>query len=922
MVLVCAVPASAQAPSAWGQLPLPGGALAAREEFQLGDPDGRLDSAVLLDFVRRYANTDLRTAGERFEKHLIAVQAAPATPALTSTLPLPLPEFWQAEFGSTDVPLLSRILRSRTALLTYHGLMGLDAATLAQLSLRPVVLRGLLADDGSSAALAAFGQSLRIGSDGVVTPGGEGDRAVWQHLVGVSPADVDGFVAALLQRDAGRLAWFYDTVSSLPDAKRQFVLAADRPADERPAAALAVYQHFAAVDSNSWRISTRPFYRPTFDGAAALLTLNVSEGRVGPDWWPALFDEIAVQTHWSASGAAAAPDRAADARWFFDWLFAEPAEARQRFVAVRFAQRLFASTSREHAAHVRAALGGVLEMPLLMLSLERMGVRDPETLGAMAIAARTATHAGGAGRVIPALARWQAAIGLLEQIQRRAEIPEAGLTALVRSLATAAPTDPDATDGAVAAWLHDHLLPALVPADTASALLEEIFLRAATTPRATRAPSFTWEGLAYAIDGPAVALKSATTIRRSRATPQLQDVVELLRVRRAIVDTPSTAPAAATRQLVVRLERLAPVIALLDHRDDRRVRDFARLVQTIGGTTGPRIQQHLPVVTAALDALTEGVVPSLLYALAVSPTSEPVLYPEAWTRHGLEPPGLQPVSTSRPWREMAWQLPTDYGFGGGTRLIGAYLAVDVALADSQLARIQSDALPVPGVIDDPTRRGLVEPLVLAGLRAPHGVSPSHVANLATGRKLIETWATAPPELGTLLRTLREASVDAWRANLIAWDMAGARPAALQTLTISELAWLGATTAGRPEEDEPVRSGSSRLVDGCLCLATAVRITHEQLRGRRFGVQALRPHDLPLRLAELVTSIHLDVALVPALLPMALQDWLDRSRPAWSDDWEAFTPWPRRLTVDRVEQYLLHLVSTGVFSPPAIEESTR
>jgi hypothetical protein len=100
------------------------------------------------------------------------------------------------------------------------------------------------------------------------------------------------------------------------------------------------------------------------------------------------------------------------------------------------------------------------------------------------------------------------------------------------------------------------------------------------------------------------------------------------------------------------------------------------------------------------------------------------------------------------------------------------------------------------------------------------------------------------------------------------------------------------------------------------------VTHEQLRGRRLGIQALRPHDIVLRLAELVTSLELDIALVPAMLPMALQDWLDRSRPAWSDDWEAYTLWPHALTPERVEEYLLHLVSAGVFSPPATEESPR
>jgi hypothetical protein len=926
VVLACATPALAQAPPVWGDLPLPGGSTAAREALLLGDPDGRLESTILLDFVRRYANSDLRTAADRFERHLLAVQkAAPtdAQPPRASVLPLPLPGFWQDTFGAADTPLIVAMLRSRSALLTYHGLMALDATTLERLSARPAVLRGFLTSGVSSAAFATFGQSLRVNADGVVTPGGESDRSVWQHLVGQSPTDVEPFIAALFQRDDGRLAWFYETVSGLPDATRRFVLAADRPVAERLSAVEAVYRRFAAADP-TWQIDARPFHRPAFDGALALMVLEPRDGRIGPDWWPAVFDDVTRHVDWSAPrppGTATAPDRPTDATWLFDWVFAVPEQARARFTAVRFAQRVFGSAPRDTAPHLHAALGGVLEMPVLMLSIERMGVRDPDTMSAIARAARAATHAGGEGRVLPVLARWQAALGLLEQVQRRVALPEARISALVRTLAAIAPIDTDAASGSVAAWLHDHLLPALGVENAASPELEDAFLRAATTPRLPARPSFTWEGLPYVIDAPAAAQKSATTIRRAITAPRLQELVELHRVRLAIERGGASLGPAAARELVVRLERLAPLVALIDHREDRRIRDFARVIETVGGTTGAQLTRQVPAISAALDAVTDAVVPSLLYALAISPTAEPILYPEAWTRHSLQQPGGLPVSASRQWRDVAWQFPTDYGFGGGTRLVGAYLAVDVALADSQLVRVMSGALPVPGVVEDAMRRGLVEPVVLADPQAPHGIPPRQLADLAAGRQLIATWTTDRPADDVIAASLRAASVDAWRANVIAWEVASSRPAALRSLTITELAWLGSTTT-KHDDDAMGWSGSARLVDGCLCRLQARRVTHEQMRGRRLGVQALRPHDITLRLAELVASIDLDIALVPAMLPIALQDWLDRSRPAWSDDWEAFTSWPHALTAERVEEYLLHLVSAGVFSPPATEESPR
>ncbi len=925
-VVVCAAmawlcvarPALAQPATTWGELPLPGGVAAARDVLVLGDAEGRLDSSLLVDVVRRYANTDLRAAADRFERHLATVTSQdPVSP-----LPLPLPAFWQATLGRGNTPLLVSMLRSRGAMLTYHGLMSLDAGTLADFAGRPALLRDIVNNGTASAAFAAFAAGLRIGDEGVVTPGGADDRALWQSLAGADPADADAFVRALLTRDGGRLAWFYDTVAHLPTATQRFVLMSQLPAGDRAQAVTAIYSRFAAVEP-TWRIDTRPFHRPPFDGALALLILDArDDGTIGPSWWPATFDAVTRQADWSTAPPTSTDvtDRPADARWMFEWVFANPDAARLRFAALRFAQRQLAGAPREAALDVIAALGGVLEMPSLMFTLERIGVHDPAIFGEAARAARRVTYSGSEARVRPALARWQIGLGLLEQIQRRAQLPESRIDALVRAWIAVAPIDADSTTGAVAGWFHDHLLPALVSGNVSGAALEEAFLEAATTPRGGRRHVFTWEGLAYAVDDAGASYQTALAIRRARTGPQLHHVVEL----REVLTEASAAresPPAATRAIVVRLERLASAIAQIDHRDDRRVRDFARMIQSIGGTTGGRLTENLPVVGAALDALTESVLSSLIYALAVAPTTESILYPDAWTRHSLEQPRGVPAGSNRGWRDLAWQFPLDYGLGGGTRLIGAYLGVDVALAGSQLVRVPSETLPVPGAIDDPTRRGLVEQLVVADRRAPAGLPPTLAGDIAAGRGLVDAWIDTPPDEGALRAALRHARIDGWRINTMAWDVSRGHRESLRQLSVTELATLGMNEQLHP--GLPTQwSGSSRLVDGCLCLLGARAVTNDQMRGRRLGVQALRPLDVSVRLAELLAALDLDAALVPTLLPMALQDWLDHSRPAWLDDWDAFAAWPRSLTLERVEAYLLHLVSTGIFSPPSPGEMPR
>lgn len=898
-------------PALWGELRLPGGADAAREVLVLGDSDGRLDATLLVDFVRRFANTDLRTAADRFEQHIASSSAG-----VSSLLPLPLPAFWQSMFGTDNAAQLRGLLRSRNALLVYHGLMSLDPDTLRSFETRQVLLRDLADNNTASAAFAAFASGLRLDNDSVLTPGDADDQFTWQTLVGASPNTPDPFLRALFTRDNGRLAWFYDTVAALPDDARTFVLMSHLPPAERAPAVADVYARFGSVESG-WRIDTRPFHRPPFDGALALLALEPREdGTVGPAWWPAVFDRLMRQSDWSALPAdATQPDRPADARWVFNWLFGNADDGRQRFAMLRFAQRRLADVPPEDASHVAAILGGVRDLPMLMFTLERLGVRDPALLADAARTARRVTYSGNETRVRPMFGRWQIALGLLEQVQRRAHLPADRVEALVREWIATAPSNADAATATTAAWLVDHLLPALADSRQSGESIEDTFLRAATTSSRDGRLVFTWEGLDYAVDDGGAAYRSAATIRRARPGPRLDDIVELHDVFGGV--KAATTPR-ALRALSPRVAELARAVQRIDRPGDRRIRDLVHTAVQMGIDAG-RAEDHISAIGGALDVMTETVVASLLYALAVSPSSEPVLYPDAWSRHALEQPRGVPGGARRAWREVAWQFPTDYGLGGGTRLTGAYLGVDIALADAQLTRVASETLPVPGAIDDPIRRGLVEQLVLASDRIPAELPATIAADIASARQMVESWIASPPADDVMRRALRAARLDEWRVNAILWNVSRGRSEVLRLLTMSDFAALGMSRNGG---DIPMLpwAGSSRLVDGCHCQNVMRGLSADGLRGRRIGIQTFRINDAAVRLAEVLQTLGLDGRLVPALLPMAFQDWLDHSRPAWLDDWDAYALWPRSLDVERVEAYLLHLVSTGVFSPPAPEES--
>lgn len=912
----------AQPPELWGTLELRGEAAAIRRAAQLGDASGRPTSTVLLDFVRRYANTDMRAAADRLEQFLTESGEAPEA-APQTRVPLPLPEFWRQHVFSGSLPPIAALLRNRGALLTYHGFMALDDETLSDMAGRPRLLQAIVDSDTASAALATFGPSLRLSAGALEMPGGESAVSIWEHLVGHPAGAVDSFVMALFETDRGRLAWFYDTVHALPPAKQRFVLAEGLPLDERLAAVEVIYQRFSAVDPG-WHIPTRPFHRPAFDAALALTALDVTENnRVGPDWWRDVFNQLGSPGAYDAGASDSARGGSADGRWFFEWVFGNPEQSRRRFATVRFAQRVFAASSAEQAAEVHAALQGVLNMPVLLTTLERMGIRDPAMLSVVTASAQALTLSGGQNAALRVLAKWQAAVGLLEQAQRHMGLPASRVSTLLRALVAVTPADAESGTGFVATWLDEALVPAVIANDAGgpprrlllSPALEDVFLERATTRRGSRQRVFSWEGLPYVVTRSEAALASASAIRRARPGPRLQDLLELHRLARELDDIPPGTDIGPA--LVRRLEALGPVVALLQERAPDGAAEFNRLIDTIAETGGDRLPRHRRVLSATVDLLTDAVVPPLLYALAVSPTAEPILYPEVWTRHTLVQPSGVFFGSRRPWREVAWQSPTDYGLGGGTRLVGSFLAVDVALADARLMRVTTDVLPVPGIIDHALRRGLTEALVFDSGEVR---SPTVLPQLAEGRRMVAAWQAAPPGRSELSARLREAAVDEWRANAIAWEVDTRGPQALENLTMAELLWLG-SPAGESRVGSRLQSGSARGVDGCLCRLEAGRISHERLRGRRLGVQAFRPLDLMLRLAELLEQIDIDEAVVFDLLPVAFQDWLDHSQPAWPDDWEAFTMFPRTLNQQRLEAYLLHLIASGLLSPPA-EEPAR
>jgi hypothetical protein len=1008
-ILALAVFLSAPSPAAaqrlWGEIGLPGGASAARRVAGLGDPGDHLDSAVLLDFVRREVargSTPASIEFQRYVREMEAIQAATgqwpdgfALPTLRTSkderdkiertlealglalrrragsyvvefdgskdavqriewlktadidvasvvaqlnfgqrtvvrlretaLPLPIPDFWQTQVFEKGVLPILTIMRDRSAAFTYLGLLALDDETLTFLATRPSFVRRMGRDGGG--ALAVFGRSLRVRGGVVECPGGPDAANIWEQLVGRKTQDAEQFILSVLTKDGGRLAYFYDTVAHVPPARQRAALGLDVDLRGRLTVAKQVYFRFSDGES-AWNVQDSPFQREGFDPAIVLFFIDVlPDGTIGPAWWASLLERISGSDDWPTRPQETVRDlrtQPANLGWLLGWVFEKPDQAQKRFQLVRFAQRVFHGASLGDAPSIEIALRSSIDLPMLPLALERMGLRDPGTYETVGRAARLLTRAANQDRP-QTLAEWQSAMGLLEQIQRRVHLPEPSLMALLKSLAGIAGLREDDRVGAVGAWICDQLLPQMVALEP----LDDLELRAIQAFSAERQPRdapFMWEGLQYAVDRSGPASRDAWAIRQATHGARLRDLITLDRVRQTIVRGVKTLE--DLKQVQTRLAAIEPSLAALPKvkgKNPEVVGNYHEVVTSISRLRRlgdlPKLHRHLTVIAQASDALVDVVVPSLLYALAVVPAPQPQLFVDAWTWHAMAPSSdAVTAGVALDWRHVAWDAPqtASRAYAGGTMLRGAYLTVDMAFGEVRLVRLASANPPPNRLFSDVLTVPIVQAVALAEGSSFGAPDPGWSATLEAGRRRVSEWEGGPAQQPDIRPALRRAGVDEWRANLMLWNLRTGLSRPFGSLRPSEIARLVDADAVRMTRGIP---GAS--VDGCLCLLPIGDLGPEDVRGRRAFMMSILAADLFARLAEYLHEMKLPESLLTVLMPTAVQDWLDHIQMADADDWESVAAWPGRLTRDRVEDYLLFGISSGrVTSPKAAEGPVR
>jgi hypothetical protein len=221
---------------------------------------------------------------------------------------------------------------------------------------------------------------LQITDGRLLLPGGPQANAIWEALVGVSPARTGPFLRALVTKDNGRLAWYYDTIGGLDAGD----LAATWPTTRQLERASALYASFRDPDPQ-WRVGDQPFRRNHID-AWMLVTQNlVAKDMVASvlpqQTWALLFANERVN-HEQVTRTLKGTRNGVPMAWLArETLSPVVRERRNRYEMFRLAQRVFADAPATALADVAVALSGIRRSRALLLTLERTACVGPGLSG-------------------------------------------------------------------------------------------------------------------------------------------------------------------------------------------------------------------------------------------------------------------------------------------------------------------------------------------------------------------------------------------------------------------------------------------------------------------------------------------------------------------------------------------------------------
>jgi hypothetical protein len=844
----------------------------------------------------------------------------------TETVPIPLTAaLWSKIIFQRTVPvttIFSSIIGDRRAALLCHGLAAIDDETLQFLVDRPQLLARLYEHD--SGAFAAFAGALEVRGGQLVVPGGASAAPLWEALVDEKFARPDRFVRELFSKHGGRVAYLYDGISHLDDARARFALGVtigDLSTRVERFRALA-----GTVTSNDQLdFDARPFSRPAADTVLLLARVHAlpTGAPAAPAWqkfWSRAFDSIDLPENAAKQLKNFQENGVVDAAWFAEALRGTDFQfRRERLDQMDFGHRVF---GRADASALPDALVAVRAFPryrMLMLSLERMGVTTPAVY---VTAARQANRLSGldADRGFIALSQFQGGLALIARMALVHTIDAARAEALVSSLSAAMLSEDGRFNGAIARWLNDQLAPTFGKTGN----LDEALVGAIAGPAPIDPPQVvTWEDRRYRVDLATAEANRLTAMREKIGAPAVDTPASLVRVTDAL-STPGLA-FESLQPLIAELKKIeaalvpppkrkkqAPAVLPAGVSPRKSAYDIvASTVQNLSNITKPKdvkkaAREAAPLLEA-VDTLLADALLSLDYALDLGdPEGDGVLAGNISRRHDFGFAQLGGEYRAR----GAWRIPAQVSeVGVPWHVKGAAVGLDIALSPLALRRVRTNQVAT-STLTDVQRATFTETVVLMN---PFDLLDVDIDGIAAAIDRGRAAVNAIDGAGTSLDAIADSlHMDGWRRRAITWTATNDREATLSFFSLRELLQLG-DPSGHIALDHI--GNAAVAFDGCLCTELMPSGAWMAARGRTYaGLLAVYAADLNLRVLLALHELHLPAALARDVLAAAMQDYVDEVRPIEADDWLSLIRAAQKIPRERIEDYVATLTVRGPLVP--------
>ena len=260
-----------------------------------------------------------------------------------------------------------------------------------------------------------------------------------------------------------------------------------------------------------------------------------------------------------------------------------------------------------------------------------------------------------------------------------------------------------------------------------------------------------------------------------------------------------------------------------------------------------------------------------------------------------------------PWTEPEQQIQP----GVPWHVSGSLLGLDLGLSSLALRRTSLGALPQAPTLRSADKDTFTQTIALLNVFDLHDADRDAIAGaIARGRAYVAGLAGHEDALDGIADDI---ALDGWRRRAVRWSLANDPQRVPALFSLAELLHLGDPLAN----DTRAWGMAASAYDGCICtvLTPPGRWMLGAGRSPR-GTVATHVADLNLRVAVALAELKLPAALARGVLGAAMQDYVDRVKPLYPDDWLTLVRSAQALSVERIQDYIAALTINGPLVPEA------